>query len=36
MKAGLSTNYSAILKLALPVSAGTFTQFLVVLTDNLF
>ena len=36
MKAPLSTNYRAILKLALPVSAGTFTQFLVVLTDNFF
>ena len=36
MKETLSTSYSAILKLALPVSAGTFTQFLVVLTDNFF
>ena len=36
MKETLSTSYRAILKLALPVSAGTFTQFLVVLTDNFF
>ena len=36
MKSTLSTSYQAILKLALPISAGTFTQFLVVLTDNFF
>ena len=33
---GLKTDYADILKLALPVSAGTFMQFLVVLTDNYF
>ena len=32
----LRTDYAAILKLAIPVSAGTFMQFLVVLTDNFF
>ena len=36
MKSTLSTSFQAILKLALPISAGTFTQFLVVLTDNFF
>ena len=36
MKAALDTDYRSILKLALPVSAGTFMQFLVVLTDNFF
>lgn len=36
MTSPLSTTYRAILKLALPISAGTFTQFLVVLTDNFF
>lgn len=36
MSAPLSSDYRSILKLALPVSAGTFTQFLVVLTDNYF
>ena len=30
----LQTDYRSILRLALPVSAGTFMQFLVVLTDN--
>ena len=33
---GLKTDYADIMKLALPVSAGTFMQFLVVLTDNYF
>jgi len=32
----LKTGYSDILKLAIPVSAGSFMQFLVVLTDNFF
>ena len=32
----LQTDYRSILRLALPVSAGTFMQFLVVLTDNYF
>ena len=32
----LKTDYRSILRLALPVSAGTFMQFLVVLTDNYF
>ena len=32
----LHTDYRSILRLALPVSAGTFMQFLVVLTDNYF
>lgn len=32
----LQTDYRSILRLALPVSAGTFMQFLVVLTDNFF
>lgn len=32
----LKTGYSDILRLAIPVSAGTFMQFLVVLTDNYF
>lgn len=32
----LKTDYRSILRLALPVSAGTFMQFLVVLTDNFF
>ncbi len=32
----LKTGYADILRLAIPVSAGTFMQFLVVLTDNYF
>jgi MATE family multidrug resistance protein len=36
MNTSLSSDYRSILKLALPVSAGTFTQFLVILTDNYF
>ena len=32
----LKTGYRDILRLAIPVSAGTFMQFLVVLTDNYF
>ena len=36
MNSAIQTDYRAILKLALPVSAGTFMQFLVVLTDNYF
>ena len=32
----LKTGYPDILRLAIPVSAGTFMQFLVVLTDNYF
>lgn len=32
----LKTGYADILKLAIPVSAGTFMHFLVVLTDNFF
>lgn len=32
----LKTGYGDILKLAIPVSAGTFMHFLVVLTDNFF
>ena len=32
----LKTDFRSILRLALPVSAGTFMQFLVVLTDNYF
>ena len=36
MSPSLSSDYRSILSLALPISAGTFTQFLVVLTDNYF
>ena len=36
MTDALHTDYRSILRLALPVSAGTFMQFLVVLTDNYF
>lgn len=32
----LNTGYGDILKLAIPISAGTFMHFLVVLTDNFF
>ena len=32
----LKIGYADILRLAIPVSAGTFMQFLVVLTDNYF
>ncbi len=32
----LKTDYATILRLAIPISAGTFMQFLVVLTDNFF
>ena len=36
MNQDIGTDYRSILQLALPISAGTFVQFLVVLTDNLF
>ena len=36
MNRDMATDYRSILNLALPVSAGTFMQFLVVLTDNFF
>lgn len=36
MNRNIGTDYRSILNLALPISAGTFVQFLVVLTDNVF
>lgn len=36
MSHSIQTDYRSILRLALPISAGTFMQFLVVLTDNYF
>ena len=36
MMKNLQTDFRSIIRLAVPVSAGTFMQFLVVLTDNYF